>query len=93
MGFRNIIFPDSMGIVSTTNDDPQKYFEAIKNAPSIFDQPEDEDGQKELLKIIEEKGEELGKGEPEEDEEESEESEETDNTLSNLEQPVQSDKP
>lgn len=64
-----------MGIVSNINDDPQKYFEAIKNAASIFDQPEDEEGQKELLKIIEEKGDELGKGEPEEDEEESEESE------------------
>ncbi len=51
--------------MNQTQDPDQKFFEAIKKAPSIFDQPEDKEGQKELLKIIEEKGEELGKGEME----------------------------
>lgn len=64
-----------MGTVNTQTDD-QKFFEAIKNAPSIFDQPEDEDGQKENIKLIEELGDQLGQGEPEEDEEENESSEE-----------------
>lgn len=68
MGLYNPFSINRMGAVNNSTDD-QKFFEAIKNAQSIFDQPEDEDGKKENLKIIEELGDKLGQGEPEEDDE------------------------